>query len=163
VPGLSSDRTHLCPLQRINKTALPNIRIPNNADSDTLRLWLVCLYHPQERWGSRRREVCALGGGRGPELEGGGRVSEVPEPGLGVRAWDEVDLVQHENELLAIGLLPPAHLFFNETAATSIWVAGIEDEEDEVRFVDEFVQVPDEVFSCVVKVWIRVARRCWCW
>jgi hypothetical protein len=97
------------------------------------------------------------------DREGGGRVSEVPEPGLVVGALDEVDLVQHEDELLSVGLLPPAYLFFNETATTSVWVMGVEDEDDEVRLVNEFVQVPNEVFSCMVQVWIRVARQCWCW
>jgi hypothetical protein len=104
--------------------------------------------------------VRALGGGRGPEREGRGRVSEVAQPGLAIGAWDEVDLVQHEDELFAVGLLPPAHLFFDETAATSVWVTG---EEDGVGLVDELVQVPDEVISCVLHVWIRIARRCWCW
>ena len=110
-----------------------------------------------------------MGGGGGAEGESGGRVSEVPEPGLGVGAWNEVDLVQHEDELLAVGLFPSAYFFFDETAATSVWVAGVENEEDEVGLVDEFVQGPNEVFSCGrgrvrghVHVWIGIIRGCGC-
>jgi hypothetical protein len=137
VSQLRGDRAHLCPLQRINETALPDVRIPNDADGDTLRVWIVHLYHPEEGWGGRGREVGALGGGGG--AEGEGRVSEVAKPGLGVGAWDDIDLVQHEDELLTVGLLPPAY-FFDETAAASVWVAGVEDEEVEVGLVDEFVE-----------------------
>lgn len=70
----------------------PHLRplLPDHADRDALRGGLVRLEQAQEGRRGGRREMRALGGGRGAEREGRGCVPQVAEPRLRIRTGDEV-------------------------------------------------------------------------
>lgn len=99
-------------------------------------------------------EVAALCLSRRLEWQSRERASKVGQPCFHILFWNEVDLIQDQNEFLALDL---NSLFLDLAAPRALWISGIQNLYDHVALADHIsqalgVQAKARGCSCFVVV-----------
>lgn len=114
-------------LERVNHTRLSYVRVTDHTDGNTL---LVLVEEIELSQKLNEGELSERFVDFGSESDGWGNLGQINDPLSSGGGWDEIDLVEQEDEVLGWAVL--LDVSFDMSAPGSVWISSIEDEDDHI-------------------------------